>query len=80
MHSPTFRRYIARMPKTAQPPPSADLVPTSVAAELLRVDVATVNRWAKTGRLPVAVKIPGLRGPNLYRRADVEALLADVAS
>lgn len=52
-----------------------DLVPTAEVARIAKVDVTTVNRWAKSGRLPVAIKAPGRTGANLYRRADVEALL-----
>lgn len=63
-------------------PPEApdDLIATAQAAEIHGVDVATINRWARTGRLPVAIKIPGKTGANLYRRADVEALLPESAA
>lgn len=57
-----------------------DLIPTAQAAAIHGVDVATINRWARAGRLPVAVKIPGKTGANLYRRADVEALLPESAA
>ena len=65
------------MPKTARQPngPDLDLVTTAAVAALAGVDVATVNRWARKGRLPVAIKVPGFTGANLYHRADVEALL-----
>jgi predicted site-specific integrase-resolvase len=63
------------MPKPEHQPTVADLIPTSQVARIARVDVATVNRWARTGRLQVAVKVPGRTGANLYHRADVEALL-----
>lgn len=49
-------------------------ITTRQVAAALGVNVATVNRWARTGRLPVAVKAPGRYGANLYRRADVAAL------
>lgn len=52
---------------------------TAEAAELLRVHVATVNRWAQDGRLPPIQKLPGLRGPNLFRRADVEDMRDQLA-
>ncbi len=54
-----------------------DLMSTREVADLRGVDVATVNRWAKRGVLPVAVKAHGPKGANLYLRSDVEALLAD---
>lgn len=44
------------------------------AAELLpTVGALTVQRWARTGRVP-AVRLPN--GRWLFRRSDVEALLA----
>lgn len=65
------------MPKTERDA-LADLIPTSEVAALANVDVATVNRWARAGRLRVAVKGPGRTGPNLYSRADVlRVLLAE---
>lgn len=39
---------------------------------MLRVDPATVARWARTGRLRV-VRTPG--GHRRYFRADIEAIL-----
>lgn len=57
-----------------------ELVPSATVAELARVDRATVTRWAQTGRLPVAIKAPGLRGANLFRREDVEALLREIGT
>jgi len=59
---------------------SHELMPTVEVAAFHQVSVATVNRWAKGGRLPVAVKVPGKRGANLFRRSDVEALLAKGAA
>lgn len=41
---------------------------------ILRRSVATVNRLAASGKLPVAVKAGGIRGARFYRRSDVEAL------
>lgn len=57
-----------------------DLLSTSQVAALNGVDVATVNRWAKSGKLKVAVKAPGAKGANLFRRSDVEALKAESAA
>ncbi|MDR3033903.1 MAG: hypothetical protein LBV78_12495 [Kitasatospora sp.] len=54
----------------------ADLIVTAEAAAIAHVDVATINRWAKSGRLAVAAKLPGRTGANLYRRADVEQIAA----
>lgn len=52
-----------------------DLITTAEAADLLGRSVATVNRWADDGKLPHAHKIDGLRGPRLFRRDDVLALV-----
>ena len=48
-----------------------ELLTASQAAALHRVNVSTVNRWAKAGRLPVALRTPG--GINLFHPADVKA-------
>lgn len=36
----------------------------------------TVQYWATTGRLPVALKLPGLTGAYLFRPEDVDAAAA----
>jgi Helix-turn-helix domain len=72
--------YLVRMPKVEPLHSDDEWLTTAVVAALVGVDVATVNRWAKSGRLRVAVKLPGVRGPNLYRRADVDALLAEAGA
>lgn len=71
--------------------PLTDLLSTGQVADLLNVSVATVNRWASDGEIPVAHSMPGRTGPRLYERrvvidfatsrgirlpADVEALLS----
>lgn len=54
-----------------------ELLTTRQVAERLRVTVATVNRWADTDRLPVAQKLPGITGANLFHSADVERIEAE---
>lgn len=49
-----------------------DLITTAEAAAIKGTTVATINRWAASGRLPVAIKIPGRTGANLFRRTDIE--------
>lgn len=51
-----------------------DLVSTREAADILGKSVATVNRLAANGELPVALSGHGLRGARFYRRSDVEGL------
>ena len=67
------------MPNTYQDP-GDDLLTTSAVAKLKGVHVSTVNRWEAAGVLTAAVKLPGVRGAKLYRRADVEALLTEGAA
>lgn len=51
-----------------------DLIPTSEVAEIVGVSVATVNRWADSGRLRTAARAPGPRGARLFTRPDVTRL------
>lgn len=41
-------------------------------AEQFNVDRATVTRWAQSGRLPEAFRVPGNRGARLFWADDVE--------
>lgn len=43
-----------------------DLLSTAETAERLGVSVRTVIRWAETGRLPVAHRMPGKTGAMLF--------------
>jgi predicted site-specific integrase-resolvase len=56
-----------------------DLVTTAEASRILRVTVASVNRYVRVGKLAVAVKSPGVRGANHFIRSDVEALSESLA-
>lgn len=57
-----------------------DLLTTAQVAELTGLSVATVNRRADKGEIPVAAKAPGKRGARLFRRADVESLAKERAA
>lgn len=57
-----------------------DLITSSEVAQLLQVSVPTINRWAGSGRLPVAHKLPGIRGAYLFRREDVQRFAQDSAA
>ena len=46
------------------------------AGRILGKSARTVHRLVDNGRLTVAQKLPGPNGPYLFRKADVEALLA----
>lgn len=56
---------------------TADLIPTSVVAEMLSADRSTISRMVTRGRLEPALRMAGPRGPMLFHRSDVEALLAE---
>lgn len=47
---------------------------TAEVAEQTGVSVATVTRWAVSGKLPPVYKREGLRGFYMFHRNDVEAL------
>ena len=47
---------------------------TAEVAEMTGKSVATINRWANAGTLPVAVQTPGLRGARLFRKSDVDKI------
>lgn len=51
------------------------MIGTAEAARLLKVDRATVTRWAKAGKL-AATKFPGRNAPYLFTRASVRHLAA----
>ena len=57
-----------------------DLLTTAQVAELTGLSVATVNRRADRGEIPVAAKAPGKRGARLFRREDVESLASERAA
>ena len=51
----------------------SNLVSTSEAARRLGISVATLNRWAKNGAIPVAVQAPGRTGVRLYDEGEIAA-------
>lgn len=51
------------------------LLTSQQVANLFRVSVSTVSRWARDGDLP-ALRTPGGRGTLRFLRSDVEQLLA----
>jgi len=50
---------------------------TAEAAASLGRSVATINRWADAGALPVVVKGPGVRGARFFARAVIESMAAE---
>lgn len=53
-----------------------NLIPSKDAAEQLGVDRATLNRWAKAGKLTPAIEGEGLRGARFYRQSDIDKVKA----
>ena len=53
------------------------LMGTRDVAERLGVSIATVNRMARDGRLKAALRMPGVRGAQLFDREQVEALVTE---
>lgn len=52
--------------------PADDLVTTAEACQILGKHPSTLARWVKDGTLTPAMKVPGLRGPMLFDRAEIE--------
>lgn len=55
---------------------SSNLLTSAQVAEILGKSVRTVNRLAKAGELPVAMKVAPNTGAYLFDREDVEKLAA----
>lgn len=55
-------------------PAPEDLLFTADVAALKKVDVRTVHRWVRTGKLKPAVTPRGATRALIFRRADVDAL------
>ena len=58
--------------------PNVEYMTTTAVADRLKVDVSTVARWVRNGRLAPAIKTPGIRGAYLFTSEDVDALAADL--
>lgn len=51
-----------------------EVIYTRDVADMLGMSVAHVNRLASEGALPILAKAPGLRGANVFDRAEVEKI------
>ena len=51
-----------------------DLIGSRVAAAILHIDQATLNRWSAKGLVPVARNAPGISGAKLYSRTVIAEL------
>jgi len=55
--------------------PNQALLTTTQAGAVLGKSARTIQRMADAGLLPVAHKLPGVKGAYLFRAADVAALV-----
>jgi hypothetical protein len=53
---------------------SDDLIGSTESCRILNVDKTTLARWASSGQLVAAHKLPGRNGAYLFRRGDINAL------
>lgn len=60
--------------------PNDVLLTTEQSARRLDRSGKTIRRWAESGRLPIAQKLPGPNGALLFRETDVEALKAELSA
>jgi len=60
--------------RSVQPPPLGEYLTVGEAAEFLGVSASTLRNWDRTGKLR-SVRNP-MNDYRLYRRADLEAVLA----
>jgi len=60
------------MPSQSDPP--HELIGSAEVARLLQINQVTVARWAASGQLTAAHKLPGKNGAYLFQRSDVERI------
>ena len=53
-------------------PKQPDLINSQEAAAILGWNVRRVNRAVVAGQIPVALRVPGYNGANLFRREAIE--------
>ena len=53
-----------------------DLIGTTEATGILKVDKSTLSRWVASGRITPVAKLPRKNGAFLFNRSDIEALKA----
>jgi excisionase family DNA binding protein len=59
---------------------NAELLTTAQVAERFGVMPRTVTRWVAAGRLPVAQRLPGRTGANLFDPSVVAELAAEAVA
>ena len=53
-----------------------DLIGTTEAVDILKVDKATITRWVAAGKLTPVTKLPRKNGAFIFLRSDIDALAA----
>lgn len=59
--------------------PPTEFIGSAEVARLLEINQVTVSRWVTSGDLIPAHKLPGKNGAYLFKREDVDRLIADRA-
>jgi predicted DNA-binding transcriptional regulator AlpA len=72
--------YLRRASKLRLMSTSEHLLTAAETAERTGRSPRTIARWAQSGRLPIALRLPGGTGALLFHPADVEALLTPAGS
>lgn len=57
----------------------ADYLPSAEVCARLGIDRSTLSRWVAAGKITPAIQAPGIRGPFLFHRDDVEELALRLA-
>lgn len=57
-----------------------ELLATRQVADALGIDVSTISRWVKEGRISPAMRLPGKTGAMLFTPKDVERLRSALAA
>jgi predicted DNA-binding transcriptional regulator AlpA len=68
---------LAQLCKPTEMNTATSLLTTEQVAARVCKKPSTVNRWAKSGKLAPVLKLPGLRGDNLFALDDVLAFIEE---
>ena len=49
-----------------------ELLTSAIVCDELDIDRSTLSRWVAAGRINPATKLPGVRGPFLFARAELD--------
>lgn len=56
-----------------------DLIGSTEACRILRIDKATLTRWVAADSIKPAHKLPGRNGAYLFNRSDIDTIAAERA-